>query len=445
MPLGSLAVALRLSSCAPESDRMLDSILPSTDQNSLDEGNSEAGPLRLALVLWGGYIGGAESFTADLAREMRRQGAEVTVVFVLDGEPLAGRLVKEGVPTVSLSLPRGRSVLLKPRRLAHAVSSVGPDVSIVNECGFLPAALRIGGYRAPIIAVEHGAVLEVDRLPLLRRSVRLLSRASGAWTCSAVVAVSEYIRDRLSRGMGSRRVVCIPNGVDLERFSPLPHETRRENHGDEIWVACAARLVKGKGVDDLIRAFAISGSRHHRLRIAGDGPERKALESLANSVGLDGRIQFLGTVFDMPEFWRNSDIAVVPSNASVESFGLAAVEAMACAKPVIASNNGALARIVVDGHTGRIFEAGDIAALACALGEYSNDSALRSTHGWNARRRCEDEFSLDRTTSHYLELCEKVAGRASDRDRRSAQKGRLEGSVADAPPPDSFGEPDALP
>jgi glycosyltransferase involved in cell wall biosynthesis len=379
--------------------------------NFVDEVRSEEGALRLALVLWGGYIGGAESFTADLAREMRRQGAEAGVVFVLDGEPLARRLDGEGVPHASLSLPRGRSVLLRPRRFARAVSSVGPDVSILIECGFLPAALRIGGYRSPIIAVEHGAVLELDRLPLLRRSVRLLSRASGAWACSAVVAVSDYVLDRISRGMGARRLVCIPNGVDLERFSPSPEKVMRENNGNEIWVACAARLIEGKGIDDLIRAFAVSGSQHHRLRIAGDGPERKALESLANSVGADGRIEFLGIVLDMPEFWRNSDIAVVPSNEFVESFGMAAVEAMACAKPVIASNNGALPRIVVDGHTGRIFEAGDTAALACALEEYSNDSALRTMHGSNARRRCEDEFSLDRTASRYLALCEDVARR----------------------------------
>lgn len=330
---------------------------------------------------------------------------------MLDGEPLARRLDSEGVPHASLSLPRGRSVLLSPRRLARAVSSIGPDVSILIECGYLPAALRIGGYRAPIIAVEHGAVLELDRLPFLRRSLRLLSRASGAWACSAVVAVSDYIRDRLSRGMGSRRVVCIPNGVDLERFSPLPHKVTRGNQGDEIWVACAARLIEGKGIDDLIRAFAVSGSQHHRLRIAGDGPERKALESLANSLGAEGRIEFLGIVLDMPEFWQSSDIAVVPSNTFVESFGMAAVEAMACAKPVIASNNGALTRIVVDGLTGRIFEAGDIAALACALEEYSNDSTLRSKHGLNARRRCKDEFSLDRTASRYLELCKEVARR----------------------------------
>lgn len=365
-------------------------------------------PLRLALVLWGGYIGGAESFTADLAGELRRQNAEVAVVFVLDGEPLARRLDSEGVPHASLSLARGRSVLLRPRRLAQTVSSFGADVSILNECGFLPAALRIGGYRAPIIAVEHGAVLELDRLPLFRRAIRLLIRASGIWACSAIIAVSDYIRDRLSRGMSSGRVVSITNGVDLARFSPKPDNVSERDHDNEIWVACAARLIEGKGVDDLIRAFAISSLQHHRLRIAGDGPERETLESLANSLGLDQRIEFLGVVLDMPDFWRSADIAVVPSNAFIESFGMAAVEAMASAKPVIASNNGALTHIVVDKHTGRIFEPGDIVGLSRALEEYSDDAALRHKHGWNARRKCEEEFGLDRTASRYLELCHEV-------------------------------------
>lgn len=361
----------------------------------------------MALVLWGGYIGGAESFTADLAGAMRRQDADPSVLFVLNGYPLSQRLDRDGIQHASLSLPRGRSVLLNPRRFAHATKSVGCDAAILIECGYLPAALRLGGYDAPIIAVEHGAILEFDRLPLFRRWARLLAWSAGTWACSSIVAVSGYIRDRLSQGIGSRRVVCIPNGVDLERFSP-PNETTGLINSGVLSVACAARLVKGKGIDDLIRAIATLRRSQYHLRIAGDGPERESLKALVHSLDLDSEVELLGQVSDMPGFWRDADIAVVPTNTLSESFGMSAVEAMSCGKPVIASNRGALSQIVVDGQTGRIFEAGNICALASALADYARDAALRNRHGLQARRRCEEEFSVDHTALQYLGLCRKL-------------------------------------
>jgi glycosyltransferase involved in cell wall biosynthesis len=368
--------------------------------------------LRLAFVLWGGYIGGAESFTADLAREMNRQGVKTGIVFVLDGEPLARRLDSEGIPQVSLSLPRGRSVLLSPRRLARAVHSMGSEAAILIQSGFLAATLRIGGYRAPIIAVEHGALLELDRLPPVRRFPGVIARASGARACSAIVAVSAYMADRLAQASGGPPIVCIHNGVDLERFSPWANTPSAETHS-EIRVSCAARLIRGKGVDDLIRAFASPLLGSHRLRIAGTGSEREALESLTYGLGGDARIEFVGAVLDMPQFWRHSDVAVVPSNSVIESFGMVAVEAMACGRPVIATRNGALPEIVVDGETGYLIEPGDIEGLRNALVRYAADEELRREHGRNARRRCEEKFNIERTASRYIDLCKQIV-RAED-------------------------------
>jgi len=102
--------------------------------------------------------------------------------------------------------------------------------------------------------------------------------------------------------------------------------------------------------------------------IAGDGPERGSLEALAKRLRIADRVAFVGLQTDMPCFWRQCDVAVVPSHAPhVESFGLVAVEAMASGLPVVASRNGALPEIVVDSRTGTIVPEADPMVLAAAL------------------------------------------------------------------------------
>jgi glycosyltransferase involved in cell wall biosynthesis len=368
----------------------------------------EQRPLRVALVLWSGSIGGAESFSVDLARAMHELGAAPAVVFILEGAPLAGRLDRFGIPHSELGLRRGREVLPARRRLARAVSASGADVAILVGSGYLAAALRTGGYRAPIIGTEHGSMLQLHALNPIRRLSRKADRRSGMNACSAVVAVSEYMRQRLAAQCPRVRVVCIPNGIDIERFSP---STREDG---ELVLGCAARLVEGKGIEDAIRALAHPSAERARLRVAGSGPLQEELTELAEELAVDTRTDFLGTVLDMPEFWRSVDVALVPSNTLVESFGMVAVEAMACGKPVIASENGALPSIVIDGETGLVFPAGDVAALASAIGEYVKDADQRVRHGANGRRRCEDEFAIDRTASRYLELCAELVRDAAD-------------------------------
>jgi glycosyltransferase involved in cell wall biosynthesis len=375
----------------------------------------EERPLRPALVLWGGYIGGAESFTADLARAMQAQGAEPGVVFVLEGAALSDRLDRSRIPHSALKLRRGRSVVLAPRRLAQAVAAAGTDVAILVDPGYLAAALRGGGFRGPIIGIEHGSLLQVHRLHPLKRVIRSVDRLSGMKACSAVVAVSRFMRDRVERRHARRRIVCIPNGVDLERFTPSASRTSRRRRDGEMVVGCAARLVDGKGIEDVLQALKHPSLGRARLRIAGDGPRQGALKGLAGALAIDTRTEFLGPVVDMPAFWRSTDVAVVPSNESVESFGMSAVEAMACAKPVVVSNIGALPDVVADGATGRVVSAGDVPGFARALGEYARDPALRDRHGLSGRQRCAEHFAIERTASRYLELCAELVREAAQR------------------------------
>jgi glycosyltransferase involved in cell wall biosynthesis len=376
--------------------------------------------MRIGLVLWGGTIGGAESFTAALARTMAAQGAEPHVLFVLESASLATELDRSGIPHSELGLPRGRAVLRRPRRFARVLSAAEPDVAILSGSGYLAAGLRAGGFRPPIVAIEHGSLLQLPRMHPLRQMIVRADRLSGVRACSAVVAVSEYVKERIEFPRLRRRIVYIPNGVDLDRFSPSAADVRPQHADGRIVIGCGSRFVQGKGVEDIIRALSHPVLAGSRLRLAGEGPHAQALHALAQSLNVDDRVEFLGPLEDMPEFWRSIDIGVVPSNGLVESFGMAAIEAMACGKPVVVSDSGALPSIVTAGETGQVVPAGNVTALANALGGYVRDPAAIARHGLNGRRRCEAKFAIEQTASRYLDLCsELVRTNSRDRMRRS--------------------------
>ena len=128
--------------------------------------------MRLALVLWNGNLGGAETFSAALARQLRADGVDAGLVFVGSPEPLAREL--DDVPHVTIGLGRGREVLLRPLALARATREVGPDGALVVSPGYLPATLRLGRYRGPIVVVNHGAFMHDDEASAFAAQVAAL-------------------------------------------------------------------------------------------------------------------------------------------------------------------------------------------------------------------------------------------------------------------------------
>lgn len=362
--------------------------------------HSPAAPLRLAFVLWSGAIGGAETFAAALTPVLRESGVDAQVVIVGRAEPLAERLRASDVPFHELGLQRGRAALWHPRRFADVVGRAGADGAVLVSGGFLALALRRGGYRGRIAAVEHGSLLQPDPLhrqsPLRRRVDGLL----GARAVDVHVAVSDYLRSRMRSG--SRPIVTIANGVDLELYSP----SLRPGAGEFV-IGCMSRLIPGKGVEDVLAAARPALGQGARLRIAGDGPDRAELEQLAEQLGIGHRVSFDGWVkggSDVAAFWRGCDVAITAPNDWVESFGLAAVEAMACGRPVVAAGTGALSETIVHGQTGVLVRPRDTDGLAAALLAYLDDPALLAEHGTAARAWCEQQFDIRRCARDYAAL-----------------------------------------
>jgi glycosyltransferase involved in cell wall biosynthesis len=389
-----------------------------------------AAPLRLTLVLWSGRVGGAETFSVALAGTLRDLGVDARMVIVTHAEPLANRLHEAGIPFDELRLKRGRAVLWHARRFARTATAAGADGAILVAGGFLALALRLGGYRGRIAAVEHGALLQVDRMPLPSRLLRRLDRLSGARAIDVQVAVSDFLRARIDGG--SRLVVTIPNGVDLDVYRPSPSPISK----DELVIGCMSRLIPGKGVEDVLAAAREVVPRGARLRIAGDGSERSRLELLAEQLGIRESVEFVGLLHDASDvagFWNDCDVAVTAPNDLVESFGLAAVEAMACGRPVVATCGGALTETVVHGRTGLLVEPHDTRALAAALLAYLDDVSLMTAHGTAAREWCEGRFDIQRCATAYVELFrgQSVAGLPEGTATRGLGTTRAEAAAID--------------
>jgi glycosyltransferase involved in cell wall biosynthesis len=330
---------------------------------------------------------------------MQGLGADTSVVFVTESEPLSTRLDAAGIAHTSLGLSRGSQVAFHPRALARSVRSLGPDGVLLPRGGYLAASLRIGGYHGRTVATVHDATLEI-RGSIRHRILRPIDRASGSWATDVDVAVSDFVLSQMQRQPRRGRLVRIYNGVDLDVYTGNPGST-----SNGVTIGSAGRLVKGKGTRVLLRAFADGAAREGaRLRIAGEGPERSSLQALAAELGLNDSVEFMGWTADMPSFWRACDVAVLPSDGVIESFGMAAVEAMACARPVVATANGALPELVDDGVTGSVVPPGDAEALARALLTLTRDVDRRRAAGSAARARCERQFDIRDCASSYLEL-----------------------------------------
>ena len=300
----------------------------------------------VAIVLWSGLYGGAETWSVALAEALVRDGRRCGLVVVGPLGPVLDHAKKVSITTLSLGLKRGSEVLSRPRLLADTVASLSREAAILPSSGYLSAALRLGGFTGKIIAVEHGCLLQTARLPWMRRVVRQLDRWSGIWAVDALVAPSHFMKEQLLRQRHTKVVRHIPLGLDI---GPFPAESEIDKHQrttrDSAVIGFAGRLIPGKGLDVLLKALAlVQGRLAIRLSVAGDGPERPRLEGMARDLRISDAVTFHGWVGGMSSFWRSCDLAVVPSHGWIESFGMVAVEAMACGLPVVASRQGGACR-----------------------------------------------------------------------------------------------------
>ncbi len=240
----------------------------------------------------------------------------------------------------------------------------------------------------------------------------------------AVVANGAVIRRQLVErdGLAPDRVVVVHNGIDLARFDRLAARAPARPAGAvrRPTIAVVANLRPEKGHLVFLQAAARLAQRcpDAEFVIAGDGPERDRIAARLAASPAASRVRLAGAVSNVPAFLRNVDIVALPSLTN-EGFPNAAMEAMAAARPLVATDSGGTRELVVDGVTGYLVPPGDAAQLADRLAELCADPLARRRMGERGRERVASMFTADRMGQRFGALFETLLARGS-RQRRPA-------------------------
>lgn len=372
------------------------------------------------------YVGGINrALVASLAA--LAGGSDRHLVCTLsDRVDLRAEIEAQGVTLVSLG---HRSTADAPRtlwRLVRLLRSEGVDV--VHAHQFLARAYAgVAGLlaRVPVVASVHNvhSKLEIDpsagqhRARLLGAAQDLVDRA----TCRRIIAVSQAVADAqfADRPRLRSRVVVIPNGIDGARFAPASASApARADLDAELGLAPDAlvlvnvgRMVADKAQRLLvpIAAQLVEAGHDVQVLVVGAGPESDAVAADAAQAGVSERVHLLGGRDDVAALLGRADQVVVTSVR--EGFSVAVLEAMAAARPIVASDIPPVAEALRPDVDGVLVPPGDAAAFATAIDALARDPERAAALGASARERVVARFSSAATAGQLRSLYHEVAGR----------------------------------
>lgn len=355
--------------------------------------------------------GGAQSLLLETARRLDPERFRVLIV-TLHGRPMEIDeprpeiidLSRDGRISPFAFLPLAR---LLRRERADIVHTHLVHASILGQW-----AAWLGGVWRRVETRHYGIDNKAGT-----RIYRMADRA--ARSASAVVAVSRSVAEHLvlRKVVPRSRIAVIPNGIDTRRFDPA-RMPRRERSGGPV-VGAAGRLHPQKGFVPLLEIFrgVVDEIGDARLEIAGEGVLREPLEVGIRLLGLEGRVRLIGTVpFErMPELYASWDLFLMPSRW--EGFGLAAAEAMAMRRAVVASPVEGLAELVVPGKTGLLIPAGAQREWIEGIVSLLRDPERRAAMGAAGRDRIGRHFTIERTVDALARLYDDLLDGGGGRSR----------------------------
>lgn len=387
-----------------------------------DPGGAGEAPVRVCMLAGRlDQVGGAEIQILRLADRLAQLGVEVMLcapyrkgAFQDDG---AVRYIRAPTPVCFLRYVGGLTYFLATLLCLWRARG---EYDLIHAHGLkavTQVAVIAGGlFGKFVIAQAHGAGRTGDIAQLrgswmqgLRR--RLLMKGD------RYIVVSDEIRMEMrGYGVDNRRIVSLPNAVDIDVFQPFAGDRQALRGqlglsvGDKV-VTFVGRLHPIKRVDLLILAFRriMANFPEARLVIVGDGPLRSELERLSAELGLDGTVVFVGSKPNVVPYLQATDLFVLPSE--VEGMSVALLEAMACGAPVLVSNCDGNRSLVTEDIDGSLFPRGSEEGLAQKMGMLLLDPAYAQRLARKATEKIESDFCFESVAARYLELYRAVLDR----------------------------------
>jgi len=286
--------------------------------------------------------------------------------------------------------------------IPHSISAYLAREMLARQNRRLPFITTLHGTDITLVGLDH------SYLPITR---------FGIDESDGVTAISNYLREKtLQEFQPKRAIEVIPNFVNCDVYLPLSGSEREAGRaryaepGEKILMHLS-NFRPVKRTADVVRTFSrVAREIPARLLMIGDGPDRSAAEWIAHRKGIQDRVHFLGKQSNVSEILPLADLLLMPSE--LESFGLVALEAMACRVPTIATRVGGIPELIEDGVNGRLFPVGDVEAMAGAAVDLLSDSDRYNAMADAARRTAQSRYCASKILPLYERFYDRVLGGA---------------------------------
>lgn len=395
-------------------------------------------------ILGGKDTGGMNVYVRDLTAELGRIGVHVDVFTRSQDEHVPHIVHELGFGNRVVHVPAGPEVPVPKQQLMEFVPQfTGGVMQFAEEkglrydlihshywlSGLAAEALAEAWHRTPIVQMFHTlgemknrvaqSADERETPERITAERRLVQRADR----TIVSTLAEQTQLRFLYKADDRRLEIIPPGVDLQHFYPIPADEAKLFVGlkpDDRMVLYVGRIEPLKGIETLIRAISrlrpAKGHRPVHLAIIGGEPdasperitkEMRRLQQLCDQLAVGQTVVFLGKRRQdtLPYYYSAAEVVVVPSH--YESFGMVALEAMACGTPVVASDVGGLGFLVQDGKTGFTVPDSDVDLLLSRLSQLLEDRQLNKRMGSAAVAYAQD-YSWDKIVTRILDVYQQL-------------------------------------
>jgi len=362
-------------------------------------------------------FGGSGIVATELAMALAEGGDEVHVISyalpsrlslassrVFFHEVLVPRYPLFEYPPYSLALA---TMMVEVAR-HHRLDVLHVHYAVPNAVSAVLARQIVAPQPLPVVTTLHGTdITLVGNDPSYLATTRF-----GIQQSDAVTAVSESLCRSTQDKLGDcQAITIVPNFIDPARFEEV-----RDSPGARRWAQPGERVLVHisnfrpvKRVLDVVKTFGrVLERMPARLVLVGDGPDRNHVESYCREHQICHAITFVGNMPLVEEALVGADLFLLPSET--ESFGLAALEALSCEVPVIATDVGGLPEVVVHGECGYLLPVGDTEAMAEAALDLLTDEDRRRAFGQAGRRRAVTEFAQDDVVARYRAVYESVVG-----------------------------------
>ena len=376
--------------------------------------------MRIGITCYPTY-GGSGVVSTELGIELAAMGHEVHFISYSQPFRLSGRdkgIYYHEVPVSSYPLfefpPYDLALASRMAEVAefNELDLLHVHYAIPHSVSALLARqmLAVRGRRLPFVTTLHGTditLVGLDRcyLPITQYAIQ---------ESDGVTSISSYLKEQTVEHFGvTREIEVIPNFVNCNVYAPIKDEARRAEARkrlaapDEAILMHLSNFRPVKRVVDVVKIFArIVQEMPAQLILVGDGPDRSAAEWLAHDLGIQARVHFVGKLESVNELLPLADILLMPSE--LESFGLAALEAMACKVPSIATRVGGVPELIDDGVTGLLYEVGDVEGMSLGALSLLKDRERLNAMRDAGRKTAQKRFCSTLVVPHYVRYYEKV-------------------------------------